>query len=121
MNVLIKSATIIDSNSEFNNTTQDILIENGSIINGSIQSVEMNGGEFTNDDFAEMAEKLNTKIITTAADSPCSNGVNERHNGILGEMVLKPMEVTHCSIETALMWCVTAKNALANIYESSPS
>lgn len=32
MNVLIKSATIIDSKSEFNNTTQDILIENGSII-----------------------------------------------------------------------------------------
>lgn len=32
MNALIKSATIIDSNSEFNNTTQDILIENGSII-----------------------------------------------------------------------------------------
>lgn len=32
MTVLIKSATIIDSKSEFNNTTQDILIENGSII-----------------------------------------------------------------------------------------
>ena len=32
MNVLIKSATIIDSKSEFHNTTQDILIENGVII-----------------------------------------------------------------------------------------
>lgn len=31
MNLLIKSATIIDSNSEFHNTTQDILIENGVI------------------------------------------------------------------------------------------
>ncbi len=31
MNVLIKSATIIDSKSEFHNTTQDILIENGAI------------------------------------------------------------------------------------------
>lgn len=32
MNILIKSATIIDSKSEFHNTTQDILIENGTIL-----------------------------------------------------------------------------------------
>jgi dihydroorotase len=32
MNILIKSATIIDSKSEFHNTTQDLLIENGLII-----------------------------------------------------------------------------------------
>ena len=31
MNILIKSATIIDSKSEFHNTTQDLLIENGII------------------------------------------------------------------------------------------
>ncbi len=31
MNILIKSATITDSESEFHNTTQDILIENGKI------------------------------------------------------------------------------------------
>ncbi|XCF07709.1 dihydroorotase [Tamlana crocina] len=31
MNILIKSATILDSKSEFHNTTQDILIENGTI------------------------------------------------------------------------------------------
>ncbi|MFL1012276.1 dihydroorotase [Flavisericum labens] len=31
MNILIKSATIIDSKSEFHNTTQDILIEKGTI------------------------------------------------------------------------------------------
>lgn len=32
MNILIKSATIIDSKSEFHNSTQDILIENGKIL-----------------------------------------------------------------------------------------
>ncbi|GAA4951219.1 dihydroorotase [Algibacter agarivorans] len=32
MNILIKSATIIDSKSEFHNTTQDLLIENGVIV-----------------------------------------------------------------------------------------
>ena len=31
MNVLLKSATIIDSKSEFHNTTQDILVEKGII------------------------------------------------------------------------------------------
>ena len=31
MNILIKSATIIDPKSEFHNTTQDILIEKGVI------------------------------------------------------------------------------------------
>lgn len=33
MNILIKSATIIDSKSEFHNTTQDLLFENGVITN----------------------------------------------------------------------------------------
>jgi dihydroorotase len=33
MNILIKSATIIDPKSEFHNTTQDVLIENGVITN----------------------------------------------------------------------------------------
>lgn len=33
MNILIKSATIIDPKSEFHNTTQDILVENGVIAN----------------------------------------------------------------------------------------
>lgn len=40
MNILIKSATIIDSKSEFHNTTQDLLIENGKItkISNSIKN-----------------------------------------------------------------------------------
>ena len=32
MNILIKSATIIDSKSEFHNLAQDLLIENGVIV-----------------------------------------------------------------------------------------
>lgn len=39
MNILIKSATIIDSKSEFHNTTQDILVENG-IITQIANSIE---------------------------------------------------------------------------------
>lgn len=42
MNILIKSATIIDSKSEFHNTTQDILVENGVItqISNSIKNTK---------------------------------------------------------------------------------
>jgi len=34
MNVLIKSATIVDSDSDFHNETVDILIEKGTIMGG---------------------------------------------------------------------------------------
>ena len=61
------------------------------------------GREFNNADYREMGEKLNTTVKSTAAESPWSNGVNERHNGILGEMVVKTMEAvsyTHLTLPT---------------------
>ena len=79
-----------------------------------------NGGEFNNDDFREMGEKLNTRITTTAAESPWSNGINERHNGLLGEMVIKTMEDTNCSLDIAVSWAVSAKNTLSNVNGYSP-
>lgn len=79
-----------------------------------------NGGEFSNDEFREMGEKLNTRITTTAAESPWSNGINERHNGLLGEMVMKTMEDTGCTLDVALSWAVCAKNSLANVNGYSP-
>ena len=50
-----------------------------------------NGGEFINDEFVEFAEKFNIKILTTAAESPWSNGLCEQHNGIIGDMMRKTM------------------------------
>ncbi|WP_372752657.1 dihydroorotase family protein [Mariniflexile sp.] len=44
MNILIKSATILDSKSEFHNTTQDILVENGVI--SSIENQIKNPGNY---------------------------------------------------------------------------
>ena len=79
-----------------------------------------NGGEFSNDDFREMGEKLNTRITTTAAESPWSNGINERHNGLLGEMILKTMEDTDCALDVAVSWSICAKNSLANVNGYSP-
>ena len=43
MNALLKSATIIDPKSEFHNTTQDILIENG-IITKVAQNIKNTNG-----------------------------------------------------------------------------
>ena len=79
-----------------------------------------NGGEFSNEDFVEIGQKLNTEIKSTAAESPWSNGINERHNGVLGEMIVKTMNDCHCDLQTALMWSLAAKNSLANVYGFSP-
>ena len=49
-----------------------------------------NGGKFSNDDFHEMYESMNIKIKKTAAESPFSNKLCERHNA-----VLEYMRITH--------------------------
>ena len=42
-----------------------------------------NGGEFINDIFREMGEQLNINVETTSAESPWSNGIVEKHNGVI--------------------------------------
>ncbi|CAC5425238.1 unnamed protein product [Mytilus coruscus] len=42
-----------------------------------------NGGEFNNDEVRDMAENFNIEVKTTAAYSPWSNGLLERHNQTL--------------------------------------
>ena len=59
-----------------------------------------------------MVENLNTVINTTAAQSPWSNGLNERHNRVLGEMVKKTLEEAGYNFEVALSWAVNTKNIL---------
>ena len=38
-----------------------------------------NGGEFNSQCFRDMAQNMNIVVQTTAAQSPWSNGLNERH------------------------------------------
>ena len=78
-----------------------------------------NGREFNNQSFWDMAQNLNV-VCTTAAESPWSNGLNERHNGILGEMK-KTLEDTHCSFEIVLAWAISAKNTLHSVHGFSPN
>ena len=79
-----------------------------------------NGGEFANSEFIEMCENLNINFITTAAESPWSNGLVEKHNDIVGEAVYKIMEDVDCSIEVAFCWALNAKNSLQNVHGFSP-
>ena len=80
-----------------------------------------NGREFNNQLFRDMAQNLNIIVRTTAAQSPWSNGLNERHNGILGESVKKTLEDVKCNFEIALAWAVSAKNVLHNVNGYSPN
>ena len=80
-----------------------------------------NGGEFGNDVFREMNEKLGVVTETTAAESPFSNGIVERHNGILYEAMMKTIKDTACDADMALAWAVSAKNALQNASGYSPN
>ena len=80
-----------------------------------------NGGEFTSHDFREMGEKLNTQVLSTAAESPWSNGINERHHALITNMLEKILEENKFPLQVALSWAVSAKNALANVYGFSPN
>ena len=80
-----------------------------------------NGGEFCNSDFVTFCENYNIRICTTAAESPWSNGLVERHNAILGLTVSKVIEDTSCDLEVALAWAISAKNSLKNVHGFSPN
>ena len=80
-----------------------------------------NGGEFVNKDVMDFAEKYNIILKTTAAESPWSNGLCERHNGILNNNVNKIVENNLCSLQVAIHWAVAAKNSLMNVYGFSPN
>ena len=79
-----------------------------------------NGGEFANTEFIEMCEKLNIRFILTAGESPFSNGLVERHNLVISDMLDKVLDDTDCGLDIGLAWCINAKNSLQNIHGFSP-
>ena len=80
-----------------------------------------NGGEFNNQLTRELGEQLNTEVLSTAAESPWSNGITERHNALIGQMMIKVIDDQKCPAEIALAWSLSAKNALKNVYGFSPN
>ena len=79
-----------------------------------------NGGEFVNSDFLDLCDSFNIVILTTAAESPWSNRLCERHNAVLADMLDKILEERECDFQTALCWAIHAKNSLANVHGFSP-
>ena len=92
-----------------------------SIFGSAKKFIVDNGGEFDNEDYRSMCENVNINIVTTAAESPWSNGLVERHNGTLGSTVSKMMEDPKYSLQTAVAWAVAAKNSLKNVHGFSPN
>lgn len=80
-----------------------------------------NGCEFNNEDMRTLGEAFNIKIMTTAAESPWSNGVCERLNAVIGDIVRKIMADSKCELEVALAWAVSARNVLTNFTGFSPN
>jgi transposase InsO family protein len=79
-----------------------------------------NGGEFNNAEFRDMAENFNIEVGTTPAFSPWCNGLLERHNQTLTDILLKVRADSDLDWETALAWAVNAKNSLHNVHGYSP-
>ena len=80
-----------------------------------------NVGEFVNKDVTDFAESFNINIATTAAESPWSNGLVERHNGILADAINKTVQGSNCTLEMAVHWAICAKNSLLNVHGFSPN
>jgi hypothetical protein len=75
-----------------------------------------NGGEFANEEIIQLGHQFGIEILATAAYSPWSNGICERHNLTLSETVEKVKADRQCSWDTALSWALMAKNSLSNIH-----
>ena len=73
-----------------------------------IKFLSDNGGEFSNDSYSEMNEKLNVESATTASDSLL---VERQHKG-LNDFMMKTLEGITCESDVALAWSARAKNAL---------
>ena len=80
-----------------------------------------NGGEFVNDEMIQLAEKFNITLMTTAAESPWSNGLCERHNAVLADLIGKAKREYNISTKVALPWAISVKNTLTNVYGFSPN
>ena len=67
-----------------------------------------------------MCDYLGIHLHTTAAESPWTNGVVERNNQTLSNMMDKITEDLQCSTDLALLWALSAKNSLQNVAGFSP-
>lgn len=123
---LIDSTTRYSQAKLITSKKKEVIIENIylmwiSYFGSPVRFLSDNGGEFSNDHYRQMNEKLNIETCTTAAYSPFSNGTCERHNAVIMEAMKKTVEEEKCEPEVALAWAISAKNALHNNSGYSPN
>ena len=82
-----------------------------------------NGGEFNNSLFLNMTEQFNITLKTTAVEPPWSNGMMERHNGILAKTIEKFLLDSNnkYSIDGVTAWPINAKSSFHNCYSYCPN
>ena len=80
-----------------------------------------NGCEFNNSEMRRLGESFNIKVFSTAAESPWSNMVFERLNGVLGDIVTRIIANNHCEVDIALAWAVSVRKSLDNHSGFSPN
>ena len=79
------------------------------------------GGEFYNGKFKDMAQNLNIKLYTTAAESPFQNGICERNHALTDRIVEKMLtDDPNLDFDKALSAATFAKNSLINVNGFSP-
>ena len=118
---MIDHATRYSAGSVIKGKSKEIIVDNFfkhwvAIFGCPEKILSDNGREFNNGLFREMAELLNVEVMTTAAESPWSNGITERHNALIEQMTIEIMEETNCSIDVALAWGLSAKNSVKMVY-----
>ena len=81
-----------------------------------------NGGEFCSKEFEDWTQNFNIEHKTSAAYSPFSNGIVERHNAVISLMMLKLVEeFPNTKVDTILSWACSAKNSLSTVAGFSPN
>ena len=77
-----------------------------------------NGGKFINHLVREIINYLKIFIKSSAAESPWSNDITERHINILGNTINKLLldKSNNYVVEIIAVWAASAKNVLHNLY-----
>ena len=79
------------------------------------------GGEFYNSKFKDMAQNLNIRLYSTAAESPYQNGICERNHSVTDRIVEKMLtDDPSMTLGGELSAATFAKNALINVNSFSP-
>ena len=80
-----------------------------------------NGGEFINAEMLEVESMLNIQVLTTAAQSPWSNGTCERNHQIVDSILSKLTHDFPGTPENVLLkWACSAKNSMQMVEGFSP-